>query len=162
ARRTSGDFDAVPFFRRAIDLDPEFALAYARLGTVYNNLGQTEEAKKMTTRAYELRDKVSEAERLYIEARYYTTVQIDVQKALDTYKVWLATYPTDYTALANSALLLKQQGDRAGAIKNLELATKAAPDQPLAWTNLGQTYFEMGQYADARRVYENAVKLQDS
>ena len=141
-RRNTGDFDSVPFFRRAIDLDPQFALAYARLGTVYANLGQTDESRKMTTKAFELREKVSEAERYYIEARYYTTVQIDIQKALDVYRVWLATYPGDYTALANSALLHKQQGDRAEAIRKLELATKVAPDQPLAFTNLGQTYFE--------------------
>jgi tetratricopeptide (TPR) repeat protein len=161
-RRTSGDFDSVPFFRRAIELDPEFALAYARLGTVYSNIGQSDESRKMTARAYELREKVSEVERLYIEGRYFSTVEPDVQKALDAYKVWLATYPNDYTALTNSALLHKQQGDRAEAVRKLELATKAAPDQPLGWSNLGQTYFEMGQHADARRVYENAIKLQDS
>jgi len=161
-RRTTGDFDSVPFFRRAIELDPQFALAYARLGTVYSNLGQADEAKKMSSKAYELRDKVSEAERYYIEARYYTTVQTDVQKAIDVYKVWLATYPNDYTALTNSALLHKQQGDRAEAIRKLELATKVAPDQPLAFTNLGQTYFEAGEYADARKAYESAILLQDS
>ena len=161
-RRTTGDFDSVPFFRRAIELDPQFALAYARLGTVYSNLGQADESRKMTAKAYELRDKVSEAERYYIEARYYTTVQADVPKALDVYKVWLATYPDDYTALTNSALLHKQQGDRAEAIRKLELATKVAPDQPLAFTNLGQTYFEAGQYAEARKAYDSAILLQDS
>ena len=161
-RRTTGDFDSVPFFRRAIDLDPEFALAYARLGSVYSNLGQADESRKMTTRAYELRDKVSEVERHYIDARYYTAGQPDVQKALDTYRVWLATYPNDYTALTNAALLHKQQGDRAEAIRKLELATLVAPDQPLGWTNLGQTYFEGGQYTDARRVMETALTLQDS
>jgi tetratricopeptide (TPR) repeat protein len=161
-RRTNGDFDSVPFFRRAIDLDPEFALAYARLGTVYSNLSQPEEARKMTARAYELRQKVSELERHYIEARYFSLVEPDVQKAVDVYRVWLATYPNDYTALVNSALLNKQQGDRAEAIRKLELATQVAPDQPLAWTNLGQTYFEIGDYDNAKRVLNNALKLQDS
>ena len=161
-RRMSGDFDSVPFFRRAIELDPEFALAYARLGTVYNNLGQGDEARKMTARAYELRQKVSEAERLYIEARYYTIVEPNIQKALDAYRVWLGTYPNDYTALTNSALLHKQQGDRAEAIRKLELATQVAPNEPLGWTNLGQTYFEGQQYAEARRVMETAIKLRDS
>lgn len=161
-RRTSGDFDAVPFFRRAIELDAGFALAYARLGTLYNNLGQVDEAKKMTTRAYELRDKVSEAERLYIEARYFSSVVNDQQKALDAYKVWLGTYPNDYTALMNSALLLKQQGDRDEAIRRLEMAVKVAPDQPLARTNLGQIYFEAGRFDDAKRAYEEAIVLQDS
>jgi serine/threonine protein kinase/tetratricopeptide (TPR) repeat protein len=161
-RRMTGDFDSVPFFRRAIDLDPEFALAYARLGTVYANLQQTDEARKMTARAYELRQRTSEAERLYIEARYYSTVEPDVQKALDAYRVWLATYPNDYTALTNSALLHKQQGDRAEALRKLQRATEAAPDQPLAWTNLGQTYFEGAEYTEAKRVMETAIKLQDS
>ena len=161
-RRTSGDFDSVPFFRRAIDLDPEFALAYARLGTVYGNLAQPEEARKMTARAYELRSKVSEVERHYIEGRYFTLVDPDVQKALDVYRVWLATYPNDYTALVNAALLHKQQGDRGEAIRKLELATKVAPDQPLGWTNLGQTYFEIGDYENSKRVLNNALKLQDS
>ena len=161
-RRTNGDFDSVPFFRRAIDLDPEFALAYARLGTVYGNLAQPEEARKMTARAYELRAKVSEVERHYIEGRYFTLVEPDVQKALDVYRVWLATYPNDYTALVNAALLHKQQGDRAEATRKLELATKVAPDQPLGWTNLGQTYFEIGDYENSKRVLNNALKLQDS
>jgi tetratricopeptide (TPR) repeat protein len=116
----------------------------------------------MTTRAYELREKVSEVERLYIEARYYTTVQPDVQRALDAYKVWLATYPNDYTALTNAALLHKQQGDRAEAVRKLELATKVAPDQPLGFSNLGQTYVEMAQYPEARRAYETAIALADS
>jgi tetratricopeptide (TPR) repeat protein len=161
-RRMTGDFDSVPLFRRAIELDPEFALAYARLGTVYNNLGQIEEAKKMTVRAYELRQKTSDVERHYIEARYYTVVEPDTRKALDAYNVWLATYPSDYTALTNSALIHKQMGDRAEAVRKLELATKVAPDQPLGFTNLGQTYFESGDYANARRVYETALQLQDS
>ena len=161
-RRMSGDFDSVPFFRRAIELDPEFALAYARLGTVYNNLGQLDEARKMTARAYELRQKTSEVERLYIEARHFTIVEPDVQKALDAYRVWLGTYPNDYTALTNSALLHKQQGERDEAIRKLELATQVAPNEPLGWTNLGQTYFEGQQYAEARRVMETAIKLRDS
>ncbi|HJU42120.1 MAG TPA: protein kinase, partial [Vicinamibacterales bacterium] len=161
-RRMTGDFDSVPFFRRAIDLDPEFALAYARLGTVYNNLNQPEEARKMTARAYELRQKVSEAERFYIEARYFTTVEPNVQKALDVYRLWLATYPNEYTALVNAALLHKQEGDRAEAIRKLELATQVAPDEPLGWTNLGQTYFEASDYTNARRVMETALKLRDS
>jgi serine/threonine protein kinase/tetratricopeptide (TPR) repeat protein len=161
-RRTTGDFDAVPFFRRAIDLDPEFALAYARLGTVYGNLQQPDEARKMTTRAYQLRHKTSEVERHYIEARYFTLIEPDVQKALDVYRVWLATYPNDYTALVNSALLHKQLGDRSEAIRKLELATQVAPDQPLALTNLGQTYFEAQDYENATRVLNNALKLQDS
>ena len=161
-RRMTGDFDAVPFLRRAIELDPEFALAYARLGTVYANLGQTDEGRKMTARAYELRHKVSDAERYYIEARYHTTVEPDIQKALDVYRVWLAAYPNDYTALLNSSLLLRQRGDNDGAIRNLEAATRVAPDQQNAWLNLAGTYLDLGRVDEARKTLETALKLQES
>ena len=157
----SGDFDSVPFFRRAIELDPEFALAYARLGTVYSNLGQADEGRKMTAKAYEFRQKVSEVERYYIEARYYTTVEPDIQKALDVYRVWLAAYPNDYTALANSGLLLRQQGNNEAALRNQEAAVRVAPDQPLAWGNLANTYMDLGRFDDARKTIETALKLQD-
>ena len=73
-RRTKGDFEALPLFRRAVEVDPEFALAHGRLGTVLSNLGERPDAENAATRAYELRNKVSERERLYIEARYFTTV----------------------------------------------------------------------------------------
>ena len=161
-RRTSGDFDSVPFFKHAIDLDPEFALAYARLGTVYANLSQPDEARKMTARAYELRSKVSEVERFYIEARYFTTVEPDIQKALDIYRVWLGTYPNDYAALMNSALLLRQRGDTAEALRNQEAATRIAPEQPLAWANLGETYRSLGRFAEARKAFETALQLQQN
>jgi len=160
-RRTTGDFDSVPFFRRAVELDPEFGLAYARLGTVYSNLGQADEARKMTAKAYELRSKVSEVERFYIEARYYTTVEPETSKALDVYRVWLAAYPNDYTALANSALLLKQRGEVAEALRNQEAAVRVAPDQPIAWGNLGDTYMGQGNYPQARAAFETALKLQN-
>jgi len=161
-RRTSGDFDSVPFFRRAIELDPEFALAYARLGTVYANLGQNDEGRKMTAKAYEYRAKVSEVERLYIEARYYSTVEVDVQKALDAYRVWLAAYPNDYTALANSALLLRQRGEVAESLRNQEAATRVAPDQPVAWQNLGDSYLNLGRFDEARKALETALTLRNN
>jgi tetratricopeptide (TPR) repeat protein len=161
-RRIKGNFDAVPFFRRAIELDPEFALAYARLGTVYGNMGQPDEARKMTARAYELREKVSEQERFYIEARYHTLVEPNVTKALDVYRVWLSAYPHDYTALVNSAILLRQQGDNDAGLRNLEAAVKVAPDEPLAWNNLANAYMEMGRLDDAQRTLETSIKLQDS
>jgi len=161
-RRTTGDFDSVPFFRRAVELDQEFALAYARLGTVYSNLGQTDEARKMTAKAYELRAKVSDSERYYIESRYYTTVEPEPRKALDVYRVWLAAYPNEYTALANSGLLLKQLGENDEALRNQEAATRVAPDQPIAWNNLGDTYSSLARYDEAKVAFQTSLKLQNS
>ena len=161
-RKTAGDFDSVPFFRRAIELDPEFALAYARLGTVFSNLGQGDEGRKMTTKAFELRNKVSDAERAYIEARYYSSVEVDFAKAAETYRVLLATYPDDYSSLVNLGGLLRDLGQEDDAIRQLEHAVRIGADQPLAWLSLSTAYFDVGRYEDSRKAIETALKLQDS
>jgi eukaryotic-like serine/threonine-protein kinase len=161
ARRAEGEFESIPFFKRAIELDPKFALAHARLGTVYTNLGNHEASRVHTSRAYELRDKVSERERLYIEARYFTTIGRDPDRAIECYRLLLAMYPTDFAALTNLGSLYKQKGRTTDAIANLEESVRLGPDQPLGWFNLGHAYFEAGRHDDARRTLEQTVKVHD-
>ncbi len=160
-RRTKGDFESVPFFRRAIEIDPEFALGHARLGTVLSNLGQHDEAKTAATRAYELRDKVSERERLYIEARYQTTVAADQTKAIEAYRLLLATYPDDYAAHTNLGTLYRNRGMIKEAIVNLEEAVRLAPSQPLPRTNLASAYVDEGRLTEAIKQYQESLKLLD-
>ena len=131
ARRSQGDRVALPLFRRAIEIDPDFALAHARLGTVYANLNDGEASRRHTQRAYELRDEVSELERLYIEARYYSVVQSDTPKAVETYRITLATYPNDYTAHVNLGVLLKGEGELDDAITLLQEAKRLSPELSL-------------------------------
>ena len=161
-RRTEGDFESVPFFRRAVELDPDFALAWARLGTVYANLGQPEDGREATRKAYERRERVSDRERYYIEARSHTTITEDLDRAIESYRLLLATYPDDYAALANMGLLLRQQGRLTEALPALEQAVQVAPDQPNARLNLGFGFVDLGRFDEARRVFEAALKLQDS
>ena len=161
-RRTQGDLESVPFFNRAIELDPNFALAYARLGTVFANLRRGTESAKATARAYELRDKVSERERLYIEARYFTSVKQDAPKAIESYRLLLATYPDDFAAHTNVGLLYRVRGDTQDAITHLEQSVRLAPDQPLSHLNLGHAYADQNRMADARIALEATLKLQDS
>ena len=162
ARRTQGDFDSVPFFRRAIELDGNFALAHARLGTVLANLAQRPEAEKAATRAFELRDRVSERERLYIEARYHTTVSRDIAKAMESYRLLLGTYADDYAAHANLGTLYRETGNLKDAIRHFEEAVRLAPGQPIGRSNLGSAYLAEGRFADARREFEETLKLQES
>jgi eukaryotic-like serine/threonine-protein kinase len=160
-RRTHGDRDSVPFFRRAIELDPDFALAHARLGTVLSNLGDIAEAEAASRRAYELRDKVSERERLYIVARYHTTVDRDQDKAIEAYRLLLATYPDDYAANSNLGTLYRNQGRNTDALHHLEEAVRLAPMQPLGHFNLGGAYFDEGRFDAARREWEEMLRLQE-
>jgi eukaryotic-like serine/threonine-protein kinase len=162
ARRTQGDFESIPFFRRAIELDPEFALAHARLGTVYSNRGDQAASLTHTTRAYELRERVSERERLYIEARYFTTASKDLAKAVEAYRLLLATFPTDYAAHTNLGSLYRNRGDTEEAVHHLQEAVRLAPDQPLGFVNLGYGFVELGRLDEARAAFEETLKLQDS
>lgn len=160
-RRTEGDAASIPFFKRAIELDSEFALAHARLGTVHANLSDRDASVTHTTRAYELRDKVSERERLYIEARYHTTVERDPEKTIDSYRVLLGTYPTDFSALTNLGLTYKDQGRTAEAIASLEESVRIAPEQPLGFHNLGFAYMDADRWDDARKAFEQALAIRD-
>jgi tetratricopeptide (TPR) repeat protein len=160
-RRKQGDAESVAFFRRAIELDPEFALAHARLGTVYSNQGQTEDAAVHTRRAYELREKASERERLYIIARYHTTIDNDQGKAIEAYRLLLATYPDDYAANSNIGTLYRNTGRMSDALRHLEEAVRIAPMQPLGHLNLGGAYLDEARLDEARREFEEVLKLQD-
>ena len=161
-RRTQGDFESVALFRRAIELDPSFALAHARLGTVLANLGERAESEKAAARAYELREKVSERERFYIDARYHTTVTRDAAKAMEAYRLLLAIYPDDYAANSNLGILYKQHGRLKEAIAHLEEAVRLAPDQPIGRANLADSYMSADRLDEARREFEAVLKLQDT
>jgi tetratricopeptide (TPR) repeat protein/predicted Ser/Thr protein kinase len=156
-RRRDGDGAAVPFLRNAIEQDPGFALAHARLSTVYGNLGESAPSREEITKAYALRDRVSEPERLYIIARYATTVEGNTQKAIDAYEVWKQTYPNDFVPRGNVAQFYAQRGEYDKAIEEYRAAIRLAPDEPLPYDNLAGAFRGLGRSDDARRTIEGAI-----
>lgn len=160
-RRAQGDRAALPLLRRAVELDPDFALAHARLGTAYSNLRDLEAARRHSARAFELRSKVSELERLYIEARYYTTAEPNPTRAMEAYRVSIATYPNDYSARVNLAILLKDDGDFEEAVTMLREAVRLAPEEPNARVNLAQTLSDVGRFDEARKEADQARQMRD-
>ncbi len=161
-RRTQGDLAAVPFLTRAIELDPEFALAHARLGTIYSNQGEGESSRRHTERAHELREKVSEPERYYIDARYHSTVTRDIERAIEVYRLWKTTYPSDFTPYVNLGGLHRNRGEIAEALQNLEEAIRLAPDEPLARLSLAFTYLDAGRLDDARTSFEAVLAIAEN
>jgi class 3 adenylate cyclase/Flp pilus assembly protein TadD len=101
---------AVPFFQRAIRVDPNFAMAYASLGQSYANLGETSSASENIKKAYELRERVSEREKFYIESHYYDFVTGDLEKARQVYELWAQTYPRDYVPANNLGAIYAELG----------------------------------------------------
>jgi TolB-like protein len=91
------EFDAIPFYERAIQLDPNFAMAYARLGVIYSNLGQTDLAEQNRKKAFELKDRASEREMLYISAHYYDEGTGELEKGIAAYELYKQTYPREVT-----------------------------------------------------------------
>jgi tetratricopeptide (TPR) repeat protein len=156
-RRRDGDQASLPFFRKAVEQDPEFALAHARLSTVLSNLNEEEEARAHITKAFALKDRVSEPERLYITARYYTTAALEPQKAIETYQIWNQTYPNDYVSHANLGSMFQNLREYDKAIVEFKAAIALAPDEPLPHGNLANVYLNLGKADEARRTLEEAV-----
>jgi eukaryotic-like serine/threonine-protein kinase len=117
---------AVPFYLHAIELDPNFTLAYARLGTIYTDLGQSELARGYREKAFQLRDRTSEHERLYIVAHYYLdSNQFD--KGLEAWELYRQTYPRDAIPLKNLAVGYNFLGEFDKGLENAQEAIRVDP-----------------------------------
>src|SRR5215475_5997349 len=99
-----GDVDAVPFFKRAVELDPNFAIAYLSLSASFANMGENPQSQANIRKAFELRDKVSEREKLSIQGMYYAFFTGELEPAIETYRLWARTYPADVTPHVDLAL----------------------------------------------------------
>ena len=108
--RTKGNAEAIPFYKRAIELDPNFAVAYASLGLVYGNLGQANLSAQNIKKAYELRDRVSEREKYRISALYYQNVTGELEQASQVYELWAKSYPKDSIPPGNLGYIYSQLG----------------------------------------------------
>ncbi len=152
---TGDDLAAVPDYQHAIDLDPNFAMAYARLGTVYNNLGQAELSEQNRQKAFELRDRASEREKLYIIAHYYAdSGQLD--KGITAYELYCQTYPRDATPYNNLALIYSQLGQFDKALEDAKKAVELDPDLLAGYGQLVAAYMGLDRLDEAR-ASTNAV-----
>jgi tetratricopeptide (TPR) repeat protein len=149
---------AVPFMERALELDPNFALAHARLGTIFSNaFGPTSsEAQQYRARAFALRDRVSERERLYITAHYYASVLDDRDKAIAAYEQYRATYPRDTTPATNLAVIYNLEGQYERAIREGSAAIALEPDNAAAYRNLALSYQSLARLDEVDATREQA------
>jgi tetratricopeptide (TPR) repeat protein len=152
-----GDAQAIPFFKRAVEIDPKFALAYAALGTSYANLGQATLAAETQKKAYELRERVSERERLRISAYYYAFVTGELEKEAQTYELWIRSYPRDAIPHrdlgANSAALGQYEKSAAEG----EEALRLEPDNGINYFNLGQVQLALNRPDAAQATFDRAL-----
>jgi tetratricopeptide (TPR) repeat protein len=147
---------AVPFLQRAIRLDPNFAMAYARLGTMYSNLGEGTLGAENTRKAYELRDRVSEEEKFYIESHYYQNVTGDLEKARQSYQLWTETYPRDWQPRPPFSTVYSGIGEYDKALAEAREALRLDPARGLSYSCLVSAYVYLNRLDEARSAVEEA------
>jgi DNA-binding winged helix-turn-helix (wHTH) protein/tetratricopeptide (TPR) repeat protein len=159
-RRTQSGKDnfalAVPFYRRAVELDPNFALAYSALGSVYWNLGETLQGAEFARRAYELHAPISGPEKFYVESTYFHYVTGDLEKARQVYELWAQTYPRDSSARIRLGQLYAMEGKHEDAVAQTREAIRLDPWKGLSFGNL------VAQLANLNRFEEAAATAQQT
>ena len=151
----SGDYAAAfPLFQRAVELDPQFALAYANLGLKYSEMGESLLARQNTTRAYELRDRASDRERFFIIALYHRQVTGNLEKEQQVLQLWAETYPRDpFPHSLLSGFATQGLGQYRRSIDEAKLALLGPAYMNVAFAN---TY--MGGLADADKAIDDAIE----
>ena len=152
ARDPEGENSAIPFLKRAIELDPNFAMAYAQLGTVYFNLNQPYRGSSALKQAYELREQVSKRERLYIESHYYGMVTGEADKAIEVYKLWKETYPRDLISYFSLAAIYDNLGQREKAVQEGTEALRLGSNNGAVYNNLVNVYINLNQFDKADEI----------
>src|SRR5262249_15976078 len=148
--------------QKALKLDPNFAMAWAALGTAYNNLGEAGMSAEAAKKSYELRDRASERERLYIDSHYHHYATGDLEQAAKVYEAWIQSYPRDDAPATNLGTI---EGALGRFDKQLEYAQKAIQLNPsgLGYANLVGSFSSVNRFDEARATGEEALsKKMDS
>jgi Tfp pilus assembly protein PilF len=153
-----GDYTAaVPLLQHSIQLDPNFAMAYAILGTTYHNLGEKTLAAENTSKSYELRSRVSEWEKFYIESHYNDFVTGDLEKATKVYELWAQIYPREEVAPTNLGVLFQTLGQYDKALVEFREAMRVSAPDSLGYTNIVLGYLYLNRLDEARAAGEEAI-----
>ena len=153
----TNDEAAIPHLKRAVELDPNFAMAWATLGVSLNNTTRLSESVTALKKAYELRDRASEREKLYIQAHYYDEVLLDPDKTLAVYAEWRQTYPRDTLPYDNGALVNSQMGHHDKALELASAAMQLDPKDGYAYANLCGAYEGLNRFDEARSIGEQGL-----
>jgi serine/threonine protein kinase/tetratricopeptide (TPR) repeat protein len=161
--RQKGDTAALPFLQHATELDPNFAMAYRSLSVAYSGLSESEPAVRCATRAYELRNRVTERERLSIESNYYLIATGELVKAEQVYELFAQTYPRDTGAHTNLGFTAYSLGQYEMALAEYRKSLQLDPDNVRNYTNIAGALINLNRFDEAREVLQQAQarKLDD-
>src|ERR1700735_2482059 len=149
AWNTKGESESLPYMKRAVELDPKFASAYANLGTVYENLQQHGLAAENFAKANELRERVSERERFHILGHYYGSVTGELEKAIPIYQQWAREYPNDATPRTNVGNIYMYLGQNENSLAEHQDALRVESNGVLIYENLALSYCSVNRFDEA-------------
>jgi eukaryotic-like serine/threonine-protein kinase len=156
-RNGSGEAESIPLFQHALELDPNFAMAYARLSAVYINLGEEDRSVEAAKKAFDLRERVSERERFYIDDHFYTASG-DIEKDRETLELAIRTYPNDGSPYANLALVYSiDLGQFERAIQFANDFIRIEPSAPFGYAHVASSYMGLNRVEEARTTLQRAV-----
>ena len=154
---SSGDSpDALPLFQRAILIDPNFAMAYLALGICYSNLAESSLASDNLRKAYELRDRVSEREKLDIESEYHLIATGDLEKAQQSFEVFRRTYPRDWLPLIELGSIYSELGQHDQSLTALRDSLRLSPQTGQIYSSLFNTYLALNRFDEAQSAIDEA------
>jgi eukaryotic-like serine/threonine-protein kinase len=155
--RGKGTAEAVAHYQRAIELDPNFAMGYLALGNCYNTLGETARTSEYLTKAFELRERASEREKLIITAIYYEDVTGELEKAIQTVEELIESYPHEGPARGNDlGNLYAAQGQWEKAREAYSGSLQFRPERVGSYDNLANSLLALQRFDDARKVTQQA------
>ena len=155
-RYSKGDPAALILLKRAVELDPNFAMAHAVLANVYFDLGENALAAVAARKAFALRDQVTEREKFYIDSGYYGIVTGELEKEAQIYEAWKELYPRDQTPHQNLALYEGFLGQYEKALIGYREALRLEPNNAMNYVNLAGTYISLNQVDQAKAVLDDA------
>jgi eukaryotic-like serine/threonine-protein kinase len=148
---------AVPLYQKAIGIDENFAMAYAALGTAYCNLGETTLAAENTKKSFELRERVSQREKFYIESHYYHFVTGDLDKARQVYDLWAQTYPRDFVPANNLGIIYRSLGNFEKSLSEAQERLRLDPASSPGYSNIVAEYVNLNRPEEASVMGRQAI-----
>jgi DNA-binding winged helix-turn-helix (wHTH) protein/tetratricopeptide (TPR) repeat protein len=139
--------EAVSDYKLSADLDPQFALAYARLGTIYDNLGEHLLSRQYYQKAFDLRERATDRERLYITSHYYSSATGEIERAIQAQELWRTLYPRDHAPANNLAIEYLALGQLDKAMEVAKIAQGLDSSSDLGNATLAAAYLRRGDYA---------------
>jgi tetratricopeptide (TPR) repeat protein len=154
---SGGSGQAVPLFKRATEIDPEFAMAYAMLGRVYGDTAESRLSAENAKKAWELRSHANDQERFFIDASYETQVTGNMEKAEQTCEAWIKTYPRESHGRGFLAgMIYPVLGKYEAALEASRKMVELDPDFPISWNLLALSYIPLGRFDESAQTLQQA------